>query len=112
MKKHILFVIPSLAAGGAERVVSILANYLVSIDYRITIVCIKKEVFYPIDKRIDIITPSFEIRRSFGTLLKVVCYYRKVIKRIKPDVIFSFLEFYNEITMLSLLGIKKKYIFI
>jgi glycosyltransferase involved in cell wall biosynthesis len=108
MNKHICFVIPSLSAGGAERVVSILANYLVSINYSVSIVCLKNETIYPINKGVDIIFPDFEIPRNLGTLIKVVRYYRKTIKRIEPDVILSFLEFYNEITMLSLLGIKKK----
>lgn len=108
MNKHICFIIPSLSAGGAERVVSILANHFFSTNYRVSIVCLKNEVVYPIEKGVDIIFPDFKIPRKLGTLLKVACYYRKTINRIKPEIILSFLEFYNEITMLSLIGIKKK----
>lgn len=108
MNKHICFIIPSLSAGGAERVVSILANHFASTNYRISIVCLKNEVVYKIEKGIDIIFPGFKIPRNLSTLLKVAFYYRKTIQRIKPDVILSFLEYYNEIAMLSLIGIKKK----
>lgn len=108
MNKHICFFIPSLCAGGAERVVSILANHFASTNYRVSIVCLKNEVVYPIEKGIDIIFPNFEIPRKLVTLLKVAFYYRKTVEKIKPDVILSFLEFYNEITMFSLIGIKKR----
>lgn len=108
MNKHICFVIPSLGFGGAERVVSVLANNFIARKYTISIVCLKNEVVYPIDKGVALIFPDFEITRRTATLIKVIYYYRKTIKRIKPDVILSFLEFYNEITMLSLLGIRKR----
>jgi len=108
MNMHICIVIPSLSAGGAERVVSILANYLIDNNFKISIVCLKNEIAYSMDKRIEIVFPAFEIPRNLLTLYKVINYYRNTINKIKPDVIFSFLEFYNEITMLSLLGIKKK----
>lgn len=107
LKSHICFVIPSLSAGGAERVVSILANYLVNNKFKVSIVCLVNNIMYPIDERISFICPDFKIPRTISTLIKVIHYYRKTIKRIKPDVILSYLEFYNEITMLSLIGIKK-----
>ncbi|PKP46267.1 MAG: hypothetical protein CVT94_15325 [Bacteroidetes bacterium HGW-Bacteroidetes-11] len=108
MKRHICFIIPSIGVGGAERVVSILANYMASIDYKVSIICLVKNIAYPIDQRVQFIFPHFSIKRDLSTLIKVIPYYRKAIREIKPDVILSFLEFYNEITMLSLLGIRKK----
>lgn len=108
MKRHICFIIPSIGVGGAERVVSILANYMLSIDYKVSIICLVKNIAYPIDQRVHFIFPHFPIKRDLTTLFKVIPYYRKAIREIKPDVILSFLEFYNEITMLSLLGIKKR----
>lgn len=104
---HICFVIPSLGIGGAERVVSIFANYLSAKNYKISVICLKRDIFYKVNKKIDLYFPSFELNRRIITLFKVVCYNRKTIKETKPDVIMSFLEFYNEITMLSLLGVKK-----
>lgn len=108
MIKHICIFIPSIGAGGAERVVSILANNLVSINYNVTIICLVNKVSYTIDSGVNIVFPDFKLHRNISSLLKVIRYYRKVVKEIKPDVIFSFLEFYNEITMLALIGIKKK----
>jgi GalNAc-alpha-(1->4)-GalNAc-alpha-(1->3)-diNAcBac-PP-undecaprenol alpha-1,4-N-acetyl-D-galactosaminyltransferase len=108
LHKHICFIIPSVGVGGAERVVSILANYLVSIDYDVTIICLVKNIAYSIDEKINIVFPEFNTYRNIDGLFGVIKYYRKIIKKIKPDVVLSFLEFYNEITMLALLGIKKK----
>lgn len=108
MSKHICIFIPSIGTGGAERVVSILANHLVSINYNVTIICLINNVSYQIDRRVNVVLPDFKLSRTIISLLRVIKYYRKVIREIKPDVIFSFLEFYNEITMLALLGIKKK----
>lgn len=107
MNKHICFIIPSIGVGGAEKVISILANSLVSGDYTVSIVCLVNNVEFPIDKKVRLVFPDFKIHRNFSTLFKVINYYRRTIRCIKPDVILSFLEFYNEITMLSLLGIKK-----
>lgn len=107
MDKHICFIIPTISAGGAERVVSILANHLASKKYTVSIVCLVNDVVYPIDKRVHLIFPDFKILRKLSTLLNVIRYYRKIIRSIQPDIIISFLEFYNEILMLSLLGINK-----
>jgi GalNAc-alpha-(1->4)-GalNAc-alpha-(1->3)-diNAcBac-PP-undecaprenol alpha-1,4-N-acetyl-D-galactosaminyltransferase len=107
IKKHICFFLPSIGVGGAERVVSNLANYLVSLDYKVTIICLVDNIAYPVDKKVCIICPKFRLTRDITTLFRVIKYYRSIIRRIEPDVILSFLEFYNEITMLSLLGIKK-----
>lgn len=108
VKKHIFFIIPSIGIGGAERVVSVLANHLVLKDYKVTIILLVRDISYRLDERVQVVFPDFKLHRNISSLLKVIRYYRKAVKEIKPDVIFSFLEFYNEITMLALIGIKKK----
>jgi GalNAc-alpha-(1->4)-GalNAc-alpha-(1->3)-diNAcBac-PP-undecaprenol alpha-1,4-N-acetyl-D-galactosaminyltransferase len=106
--KHICIILPSIGVGGAERVVSILANHLVSLDYNVSIICLVDDIAYKIDKKVCIVLPEFGLTRDIFTLFRVIKYYRNVVRDIRPDVILSFLEFYNEIVMLALLGIKKK----
>ena len=53
-RKKIVFIIPSLTSGGAERVVSILANMLLEF-YEVKIILLyKNEAFYSLDKRINL----------------------------------------------------------
>jgi glycosyltransferase involved in cell wall biosynthesis len=108
LNKHICFIIPDISIGGAERVVSILANYLDSKNFKISFVLLYSRVDFSLNPNIQVITPTFEVKRNIIDIFKVIKYYRKSIRAINPNVIFSFLEFYNEIVMLSLLGIKKK----
>ena len=106
--KQICICIPTVSVGGAERVVSILANHLVNEGYKISIVLLYDRVSFELDDKINIVKPPFELQRNFKHLIGIVKYYRRTIKELNPDVIFSFLEFYNEIVMLSLIGIEKR----
>lgn len=108
MNKTICFIIPTLSAGGAERVVSILANYYSDLGYPVTIICLIKNEAYPINKEVNILYPKFNLKRNVLCLLRTISYYRSTIKKVKPDVILSFQEFYNEIVSLALIGIPKK----
>ena len=55
-KKKIGFVIGKLSSGGAERVISTLANLLIE-KYHVTIITITNEIpFYPLDARINVIS--------------------------------------------------------
>lgn len=108
MNKHICIIIPDISIGGAERVVSILANYLKSKNFKISLILLYNRVDFSLNPNIQIITPTFEVKRNIIDIFKVIKYYRKSIRILKPDVIFSFLEFYNEIVMLSLIGLRKK----
>jgi len=98
---RILFLIPTLGAGGAERVVSILANEL-SKEYEVSIFCIEneKEKGYVINENVDI-ESSVTITRRGKKCLAVYDYlssftkkYREVdnyIEKTETDIIISFL---------------------
>ena len=93
--KKIVFVIPTMQRGGAERVVSTMANNW-SKKYEVSIVTFDDAISsYPLKKNITYHNlQSASIRRSLLTvILNNVCRvknYFKVIKSIKPDVIISF----------------------
>lgn len=101
---QILITCGNLLAGGAERVISILANNFVQKDIDVSIYTwYKTDVFYSFDDRVKIIQiPETSGRKDFPGQMK---WFRKKISSIKPDVILSFLAPFNILTAFSLVGI-------
>ena len=88
----IAFCISSLGKGGAERVVSILANHLSKSNEIIIILNITKNISYKLERNIKVLQLDGEKRKN--TILKNVIRVRKIkkiLKEEKPDIIISFL---------------------
>jgi len=113
----IVFVVPSLGAGGAERIVTNLANAWVRPETDITIVTLldDKKPFYSLDPMVKVqpvanlpkITNQFvHILGGLGTISPL----RRLLKKIKPDIIFGFLPQVNVLTVLASLGLDAKLI--
>jgi GalNAc-alpha-(1->4)-GalNAc-alpha-(1->3)-diNAcBac-PP-undecaprenol alpha-1,4-N-acetyl-D-galactosaminyltransferase len=110
-KAEICLLIPTLQAGGMERVMSELTNYFaVRQDHQVHLVLygIKREIFYPVSDRVVIHRPPFTFhnRRRFFYTLRTLFFLRKKVKRINPDVVLSFGEYWNSFVLLSLYGLK------
>lgn len=111
-RKKVFLVIPDLSQGGAERVMSELANQLSTTKHKIHLVLLAKaKDFYQIEPEVIVHRLGFEnkglIQKKFSelhTFLKL----RKLLKLYKPDVVLSFMDKYNVFTVLasSFLGIK------
>ncbi len=111
IKKKICLVIHSLQAGGMERVMSELAsNFAAKSDIELYLVLYgkKREIFYSIPDNIIVEKPSFKFNEDIRLLstIKTVVYLRKTLKRINPDSILSFGEFWNNFVLLATLGTK------
>jgi glycosyltransferase involved in cell wall biosynthesis len=110
-KKKLCLVIPSLQAGGMERVMTVLAEYFAAkenIETYLILYGITREIFYQIPDNIKIYKPSFNFnnkRRQFYTI-KTMIYLRKTIKEINPHSILSFGEYWNNFVLLSLFGLR------
>ena len=107
----VCLVIPSLQAGGMERVMSELADYFAKkndIDIHLIIYGIYREIFYPLDNRIIVHKPLFKFNNSwrFFYTLKTLWYLRSTIKIIRPHCILSFGEYWNNFFLISVLGLK------
>ena len=96
---NVLFFISSLGSGGAERVVSIIANSLARSNSNVTIVSFdqKKEPFYKIDGTIkivhlDILGISKSISDKILRNIKSANLIRETIINCNPDVIISFMD--------------------
>lgn len=94
--RKILFVIPSMQQGGAERVVSIMANHWTNKGYNISIMTFDNvESYYTLEKEVSLYS-LHSAKNSFGAfnfivnnILRTVNYF-KCIRKIKPDIIISF----------------------
>lgn len=99
-KKKIIFVLPSLKGGGAERVAVNVINNLDKKKYEIVLVLFKKEGPY-----IDCITDSIRIidlkKRNKYDLLVYPIKLCQIFKHENADLVVSFLDFVNIITVIS-----------
>lgn len=102
LKKKICFITPSLQMGGMERVLTLLANYAVSVDYEVYIIClITDEPYYPLDSRVKVCTPSFNYKKGLSNKAKVFKYLCSSIRQISPKTVLSFSEAFNPLSILS-----------
>lgn len=114
ISKSVLFVIPSMDCGGAERVLSLMANYWVNRGWSVSIVSLRSREqfsFYPLDPRIgciNLITPRDELTllSRLTNLSSRLCGLRKAVVGIHPDVVIAFLEWASVETLLALLGLR------
>jgi len=110
-KKRICLVIPSLQAGGMERVMSELARYFVGkeeAEVDLVLYGISRQVFYSLPENVRIHTPgfSFSNRLRFLNTLRTLAFLRKSVRNLAPDTILSFGEYWNNFVLLALLGLK------
>jgi GalNAc-alpha-(1->4)-GalNAc-alpha-(1->3)-diNAcBac-PP-undecaprenol alpha-1,4-N-acetyl-D-galactosaminyltransferase len=109
-RKSICCVIPSLQAGGMERVMSELLFYFEEKnDYEVHLILygIKRDVFYPVPLKVIIHKPEFQFDNHwrFISTLRTLYYLRCVLKGIKPATILSFGEYWNNFVLLSIIGL-------
>lgn len=107
--KRIMFVCNRLGGGGAERVITILANKFANKGYESRF-CIFRGVgnTYEINPSITI-TQLFEEGKVVNRIEKIR-RLRNEIKRYKPDVIISFEYFVNMETIIAAYGLNSKVI--
>lgn len=106
----VVFCIPSLGAGGAERVTSILANKFVEHGYDVSIIMLSHMLcLYPLADDVQTVClncdddAGMSFAKRFLTRLKKI---RRAVKEIAPDVVISFMSETNIDVCLALAGIK------
>tara|TARA_R110000868_G_C10965998_1_gene769103 strand:+ start:399 stop:2435 length:2037 start_codon:yes stop_codon:yes gene_type:complete len=114
-KRRITFVLHGITAGGAERVLVYIANWLASKNWNVSIIHFQSEThvpFYDINKDINIISLGMSnkdhINLSFTSrLFKYISHafkLRKNMKEIRTEVAVSFMDAANILTIFSLIG--------
>lgn len=97
----VTFLLASLGSGGAERVVSLLANKMVERGCQVEIICLKfNDVYYQTDSRVKVTLAMQQTKNRFTEIF----WLRKYLKKQKPDVVIPFTEGVYCFTILSLLG--------
>jgi len=109
LKKTIIFVLPSLNAGGAQRVVSTLANTLIE-EYNVCIiVSYKCKSFYSInpDVKIEFCQPDYNYNSNPNPIQSIINNFRlvnrivKILKRHKADIAIGFMPVTNVYTIIA-----------
>lgn len=99
------YIAANLNSGGAERVMSLLANQFSESGYEVEFVFLKKDIrFYPLHQNVKIKVAENECGSTF--LIKKLLWMRKHIKQNKPDAVFAFRIAIYCVTLLTLLGVK------
>ena len=104
----VTFVITSLGIGGAERVVSIIANYLCQRDVDVQIIAVyDHRVDYPVDDKIRYVYIPRRAKNVF-TMMKRIADIRHQVR--DSDIVISFLWHVNIYTIVATRFMKKRVI--
>tara|TARA_B100000989_G_scaffold41435_1_gene26362 strand:- start:17974 stop:19098 length:1125 start_codon:yes stop_codon:yes gene_type:complete len=112
MKKNIVIIISALNMGGAQRVVSILANNWSKSGYKVTLISTFSEqiekhfIIYDNVKILKVKNSSFLSDIPFINLIWKLLHLRMLIKAQNPDIVISFLARVNIAAALATLGLK------
>lgn len=95
-KLRITFCIPSLGSGGAERVVSVLANKFTEHEHEVSIVMLSHyKCVYPLSKKINIECLNCDDDMELSFLKRYPLRLKKLrnaIKKTTPDIVISFMS--------------------
>lgn len=108
---HLCLVIASMGAGGAERVLSLLANRWAGLGHQVTLVTLAAagNDFYQLDSRIrriglDLMRDSHSPWQRAGNTWKRIAGLRRTLLTLSPDVVISFVDLTNVLTLLAAKG--------
>lgn len=108
---NITFVIGGMSRGGAERVISILANHYSEMGWDVDIaMLLLNKVEYKLNDRIRIVDMTMKTQNKLTGAPHWVWSFRNYVKKNDPDVIVSFVARINVVVLLATLGMKKKII--
>ncbi len=109
---RLTFIINALTPGGAERVLTTLANHWAEKGWDITIITFDGyPPFYELHPKIDyhpldLVTVSANLKEAVFFNLKRVLHLRRAIRRSKPEMVIAFGVQQNIITVLATKGLK------
>jgi glycosyltransferase involved in cell wall biosynthesis len=99
----ISFVTANLGSGGAERVISLLANQFCLRGYEVEIIFFRDRlIFYELDERVKVVISGEECHSD--AMWRKMLWLRKYVKTTKPDVVVPFRVSVYCTTILSLFG--------
>jgi len=110
--RRLCLVISTLGAGGAERVLSTLANRWAAAGNFVTLVTLSddNDDFYRLDERIErvalgVMQPTRRTHEAVFQNLRRVRALREAIRTSRPDVVISFMNTVNVLTLMATIGL-------
>ncbi|WP_447759737.1 glycosyltransferase family 4 protein [Sphingopyxis panaciterrae] len=98
----------TLTAGGAERVASIVASIWSETQTVTLITYFDEPCFYPVDPRVNLICLGMKARRPMlgrtWDVVRAAFRMRRVVTRLRPAFVLSFMNKYNAFCLASLRG--------
>lgn len=107
---HLALVISSLQTGGAERVLSELANAWCAQGYQISLITLSREderSLYTLDSRVKLFPlnqsslQETSLLQRLKNIVRRIFVLRMTLKSVKPDAIISFIDVMNITTLLA-----------
>jgi GalNAc-alpha-(1->4)-GalNAc-alpha-(1->3)-diNAcBac-PP-undecaprenol alpha-1,4-N-acetyl-D-galactosaminyltransferase len=109
---RITLVISTFGAGGAERVMSLMANYWAEQRRDISLITLDSQSndwyrLHPSIKRVslDVLSISTHIGQAIRDNVRRIILLRRALRRVAPDVVISFLDTTNVLTLLASHGL-------
>ena len=108
MIKSVIFVTGSLAEGGAEKVMSILASGCAELGADVTLVVLRpKKIVYPVSEKVKVI--QFMDKGKLATAKRIKKLHQ-VMKESTSEVVIPFLPIISLYTLIANIGLGKKLI--
>lgn len=109
---RVTLIISTLACGGAQRVMSLMANYWAQKEWQVTLLSLddaSSPPFFELDSRVHlrplgIYSSSSSLTASVWNNLQRMVVLRSAIRESKPDVVISFLYLVNVLVFFATLG--------
>lgn len=109
--KRIAFVTGAMGRGGAERVISVLANHYAGLGYEVHILMLlHKQVEYELDSRVQVIDLSNEKINATLDMPRMIAAVRRFVKEEKPAAVVAFMAQICLVTGLACRGLKTRLI--
>ena len=107
--ERICIISPSLKLGGIERALTTLSQEFQALGLEVHfITCLRDDHFYQLPNGIELYEPTFKRTASKMNMLlfypRLISYIRKTVKRINPDRVLVFGDWFSPITLLALKG--------
>lgn len=106
-QKHIAILITALGAGGAERVIALLARHWVDRGHRISIITFDKvddPVYHALPPEVELHRLGARVGIGYRGNMKKVLRLRETLAQVQPDMLVSFLTKNNLLAAIACLG--------
>lgn len=109
IEKKLLIVLGSMGRGGAERVISLISDYMCRQGWKVYIALLLfNKIDYELNENVTVVNLTGEGQSRIKRLPGWIFGIRRIVKEVKPDSILSFAARINVIVQIACYGLKQK----